>query len=276
MLTTHFLHRAACFSLIAFFTATSVLAQEGERQRGERQEGGGRRCPGGFSGFGGGTGLRITRAHLLRMEQVRSELKIEEAQAEKIDAALDAYREERNRTAPRKDRDTIAAMSEEQRTAERERFFKASEDLNKKTDKVLSGLLEPHQTTRLDQISLQAMLMLDVLAALKADDMKAKLKITDEQIAKLGEVETALREDGAKMFKETQAGGGGLENVMEKMTEMNMKTTESAIAVLTDDQKQTLEGLKGAAITLDIQDFMGGRGRSGGSGDRRGNRPPTE
>jgi Spy/CpxP family protein refolding chaperone len=291
MLTFRFLHRAACFSLIAFFTATSVLAQEGERQRGERgdRQEGGRGRPGfGGGGFGGG-GQRIDRALLLRIEKVRDELKIEEAQAATIDAALDAYREERDSARPRLDRDAIAAMSEEQRTAEFEKIRKAGEELSKKTDEVLAALLEPTQTTRLDQITVQARLMLDTIGTLKADDMKGKLKITDEQMAKLSEVETASREEGMKMFEEMRnAGGGGgrgFEGMREKMTEMRKKATESAMAVLTDDQKKSLDDLKGEAVTLEMQDFMGGRGFGGpgggpggpgGQGGRRGNRPPTE
>ncbi|MGV2333524.1 MAG UNVERIFIED_CONTAM: hypothetical protein LVR18_05135 [Planctomycetaceae bacterium] len=73
--------------------------------RGDRQ--GGRGGFGGFGGFGnrgpggGGMTFRVDRAMLLGLEQIRTELKVEESQAAVIDSALDAYREERNSCSAR-------------------------------------------------------------------------------------------------------------------------------------------------------------------------------
>lgn len=96
MMSIRFVRRALVFSLATMLVSAFVQAQP---------PGGGRGGPGGFGGggfgggFGGGRGgFSMDRAMLLGAEQIRTELKIEEAQAATIDAALAAYREERSST----------------------------------------------------------------------------------------------------------------------------------------------------------------------------------
>lgn len=296
MMTTRFLRQVTIFGLLALLTVTSIQAQEGGgRQRGGR---------GGFGGFGGGGGPggmfgapRLDRAALLRIDKVRQELKIEEAQAATIDAALDAYNEQRS-ASPRPDRDAFEKMTEEERTAYFEKSQKEREELSKKTDEILGALLEVPQVKRLEELTIQARLAMSASATLKADDIKGKLMITEEQIAKLDEAQKVLDEERQKAFQEAFAGAGGpgggqggdREAMRAKMTEMmaamQKKSTEAAIAVLTDDQKNALDGLKGAAFELTMRDFMGGRGgfggppggggQGGGGRGGRGGRPPAE
>ena len=258
--------------------------------------GGGR---GGFGGFGGGRGgFNIDRSMLLRAEQVRKELKIEEAQAATIDAALEAFREERN-AAPGPDRDAISKMSEEEQAALRDKSQKERAELSKKTDEALGAMLEPEQAKRLDQIAMQMKLNMATVATLKSDDMKAKLSLTDEQVAKLDEAEKAATADMMKMFEEMRAAGGGgggqfgggggagFAAMQEKMTAARAKSTEAALAVLTDEQKKMIDELKGAKFELDMRALMGGRGGNGGppgggggrqrgAGGGGGTRPPAE
>ena len=201
-MSIRFLRRALVFSLMTVLVSAFVQAQP--------PAGGGRgggRGFGGPGGFGGGRGMTMDRARLLGLEQVRTELKIEEAQAATIDAALEAYREERN-SSPRPDRDALSKMSEEEQTALREKGQKESEELSKKTDEVLNALMEPEQTKRLDQIALQLKLSTTVVATLKSDDLKTKLTLSDEQIAKLDEAEKAAAAEMTKMFEEMRAAGG--------------------------------------------------------------------
>ena len=288
MMTTRFLRQVTVFGLIAMLTMTSIQAQEGGgRQRGGR---------GGFGGGPGGPfgGPRLDRAALLRIEKVRLELKIEEAQAATIDAALDAYNEQRD-ASPRPDREAFEKMTEEERNAYMEKSRKEREELSKKTDEILVALLEEPQVKRLDEVAIQARMAMSGSATLKADDIKGKLMITDEQIAKLDEAQKVLDEERQKAFQEAFAGGGGgqggdREAMRAKMTEMmaamQKKSTEAAMAVLTDDQKKVLDGMKGAAFELTMRDLMGGRGfggppgggggRGGQGGGGRGGRPPAE
>ena len=279
MMTTRFLRQVTVFGLIAMLTMTSLQAQEGGgRQRGGR---------GGFGGGPGGPfgGPRLDRAALLRIEKVRLELKIEEAQAATIDAALDAYNEQRD-ASPRPDREAFEKMTEEERNAYMEKSRKEREELSKKTDEILVALLEEPQVKRLDEVAIQARMAMSGSATLKADDIKGKLMITEEQIAKLDEAQKVLDEERQKAFQEAFAGGGGgqggdREAMRAKMTEMmaamQKKSTEAAMAVLTDDQKKALDGMKGAPFELTMRDFMGGRGFGGPpGGGGRGGRPPAE
>ena len=278
MMTTRFLRQVTVFGLIAMLAMTSIQAQEGGgRQRGGR---------GGFGGGPGGPfgGPRLDRAALLRIDKVRQELKIEEAQAATIDAALDAYNEQRN-ASPRPDREAYDKLSEEEKAAYREKSEKERAELSKKTDEILEALLEVPQVKRLDEVTVQARLSMSAMMTLKADDMKSKLMITDEQMAKLDEAQKVADEERQKAMQEAFAGAGGQgqggdreamrARMTEIMTALQKKSTDAAIAVLTDEQKMTLDGMKGAAFELTMRDFFGGRG-FGPPGGGRGGRPPAE
>ncbi len=294
MMSIRFLRQAVAFSLVTMLVSAFASAQP--------PGGGGGR--GGFGGFGGGGGRGFTmdRAMMLRNEQVRTELKIEEAQAATIDAALAAYQEERS-ASPRPDRDAIGKMSEEERTALFDKMRKEGEELSKKTDEVLGALLETEQTKRLDQISFQMKLNGAMIATLKGDELKSKLSLTEEQIAKLDEVEKAAEADRQKMFEEMRAAGGGggtpggggrggegFAQMQEKMQAARKKTTDAATAVLTAEQNKTIEEMSGAKFELDMRAMFGGGrggpggpgggGQGGGGGRQRtgggGTRPPAE
>ena len=288
MMITRFIRPVAIFGLMALLTVTSIQAQDGGgRQRGGRGGFGGGGGPGGMFG-----GPRLDRAALLRIEKVRLELKIEEAQAATIEAALDAYNEQRD-ASPRPDREAFEKMTEEERNAYMEKSRKEREELSKKTDEILVALLEEPQVKRLDEVAIQARLAMSATMTLKADDVKGKLMVTDEQVAKLDEAQKVLDEERQKAFQDAFAGGGGGQGgdrdaMRAKMTEMmaamQKKSTEAAMAVLTEDQKKALDGMKGPAFELTMRDFMGGRGfggppgggRGGQGGQGGGGRPPAE
>lgn len=293
-MSIRFLRQAVAYSLVTLLVSAFANAQPPGGSRG------------GFGFGGGGRGPSMDRAMLLRMEQVRKELKIEEAQAATIDAALEAYSEER-RATPRPDREAFLAMSEEERTAASDKMRKEGEELSKKTDEVLAALLEPEQTKRLDQISFQMKLNSAMIATLKGDDLKSKLSLTEEQIAKLDEVEKSAEADRQKMFEEMRAAGGGgrgqggapggppgggrggegFAQMQEKMQAARKKTTDAVMAVLTAEQTKIIDEMSGAKFELDMRAMFGG-GRQGGGGRRQdggggrqrngggGTRPPAE
>jgi len=288
MFSTRLLRQMAVLSVMTVLTSAITVAQtpqEGGRQRGGDRQGGGRGFGGGGWGQGGMRGPQIDRATLLRSDKVRQELKIEEAQAATIDAALMAYQEERA-SSPRPDRDAFEKMTEEERTAYMEKSRKEREELSRKTDEILAALLDEPQVKRLDQITVQARLMMSAVTALKADDIKQKLSLTAEQVAKLDDAEKTAGAEMMKMFEEMRASGGGgrdPEAMRTKMEDMRKKSTESVMAILTGDQKTTLDGLKGEAFEMDMRSLMGGppgggRGGQGppGGGRGRGGRPPAE
>jgi hypothetical protein len=285
MSVSSFFRQVVVFSLAAIMVTSVVSAQEG---------GGGGRGRGGFGGGGGRMGMggpggmmRVDRARLLEMEKVRAELKIEEAQAATIDAALEAYREQRSSGAPF-DRDAFGKMTEEERTVAFEKMQKEREELSKSTDEVLNALLEEGQKTRLDQITVQIRIAMGAFGTLKADDMKTKLSLTEEQLTKLTEAETVINEERTKAMEEMRNGGSfDFQKMGEKMAEFQKKSTESAMALLTDDQKKMVTEMTGAEFKIEMRDLMGrppggggpggGRGGAGGGGrGRGGDRPKSE
>lgn len=295
----------ACVAVLCLSACAEAQNQEGGQpgaRRGGAQQGGRGGQPGGqpgqrggfggggfggggFGGPGGGA-PPVSRATLLGVEKVREELKIEEAQGATIEAALEAYREEQRSSF--QGLANFREMSDEERTAAREKMMKTSAELNKKTDDVLNALLEPAQVTRLDQIALQVRLNSGLPAALKADDLKEKLKISEDQVAKLTTVEEGMNKKRMEMFEgmrgQFQPGGGGgappdreaMQAQIEKMRaegeKLNKAVSEETMALLTDDQKKTLDTMKGSPFELDLRAMMGGRGGFGGGFG--GGRPP--
>jgi hypothetical protein len=145
------------------------------------------------------------------------------------------------------------------------------EKLSKKTDEVLSALLQADQLKRLDQIGLQLKLQMSLTRTLQEDELKSKLSITEEQVAKLETVEeesnTKRREVFGQMFnRDPDAERPSREEMQAKMETLNKEITDSAMAVLTDAQKKSLEEMKGEAFAMDMRALFGGRGGPGGRG----------
>lgn len=271
MKTTRLLQRlfAACLAIALLVTAVSAQPPEGGRG------GAGRGAQGRGGGFTGrGAPMMLSRAQLLRSEDVQAEIKIGDGQAATITAALEAFREERNASRP--DFGSFRDMSEEDRRKAFEKMQKDAEALNKKTDEVLNALMEPEQIERLDQIMVQLQLRMGPMAALKSPDMRAKLSLTDEQLTKLEGVEKEAEEARRKMFEDMRAGGRDqaegqrpdFRAIMEKARE---EQNSKVMAVLNDQQREKLDELKGKEFELDLRSLMrGGRGGEGGRGRGRG------
>ena len=191
-----------CMAAIAISAVAEAQPPEGGRQRGGQPgQRGGQRGDRGFGGgppgggFGGGRGFRlpsVDRATLLGADAVRDELKIDEGQGATIDAALQAFREERDSSRP--DFSAFREMSDEERRAAFEKMNAEREARSKKADEVLAALLLGDQLKRLDQIAFQVNLRGGLVRGLLGDDLKAKLKITDEQAEKLQSLDEANSE----------------------------------------------------------------------------------
>lgn len=280
----------ACLAAICFTAVADAQPPGGgqggrPQQRGGQQRGGQQR--GGFQGggFPGGGGARplMSRSQLLRSEEVQAEIEVDDAQGATITAALEAYNAERE--AARGEMPNFREMEEEERTKAFEKLRADAEELNKKTDEMLNALLEPDQITRLDEIALQANIAASLATVLKSDDIKKKLGIKEEQIAKLEDAEKASQEAMTKMMEEMRAsfggrgrgrgeeGGADAEPAAERpdprkmMEDARKKSTEAMMAVLTDQQKATLTKLQGKEF--DLASLRSG-GRGGFGGDRGG------
>jgi hypothetical protein len=119
----------------------------------------------------------------------------------------------------------------------REEFKEELDGANKEVEKIL----KPEQMARLKQIARQSGGPAAYLSAENAKD----LKLTDEQKAKLKEINAELQKDTQALFQ-----GGFSAETREKMQMLNKEATEKAAGVLTDEQKSKWKELTGEPFTV--------------------------
>lgn len=227
--------------------------------------GGGGRGPGGgmMGGMMGGGGV----LSLLRMEEVRKELQIDESQTKKLEEISTAIRD----SMPRLDFAGLRDLSDEERTKKMDEFQKAMADATKKQEAKLDDILDPDQSSRLMGLLVQRE---NVRAVLSYDKVAAAITLTDEQKTKLTTIDRESR-NGMRQRGGGGAGGAGGERpdfaqIREQMEKARKETEEKMAAVLTDAQKKKLEELKGAKFEFPERGFGGPGGGQGPGGGRPG------
>lgn len=247
----------ALFVLAALcFNSTAAFAQRGQ---------GG---PGGFGGFGGFGGMRggggaSALLGMLRMPEVRTEVKVSDEAYKAVEEAQQANREKMG---------NFREMSEDERT-------KLMAEMNTQAQEMLDEVLEPAGMKRLMGLYVQQSGTRAVTNTLIAKEIgldEAGIKKVTEATTKAGE------EMRSKMEELRGAGGQGQgefdrEKFTAMMQESQKKTDEAILAALTEDQKKALEALKGEKFTFPERSF--GPGGPGGQGGQRGGgrpRPTTE
>jgi hypothetical protein len=232
--------------------------------------------PGGRGGMRGmmgggpmGGGGAMMQAALLGNEKVQKELDLVDDQKKKI-----ADLEGEMRISMRDMFSSLQDLSGEERMTKMQELMKENQD---KMQKKLADILLPHQLDRLKQIQLQAE---GPMALFNADVIK-ELNLSTEQQDKM---KTARDESGEKMRdlmgdmrdlsrEERQAKMAELRDKMQKMRDdLNAKLTE----ILTQDQRDKLEKMKGAKVDIDFANLrpMGPGGRNGRRGPPDG--PPPD
>jgi hypothetical protein len=234
--------------LLLLAQASTVLAQPGRGRRGGPPT--------------------IDRATALGVDQVRMELKLDDAQAATIDAALEAYRQERRDAQP--DRSSFSFLTPEEQDDLRKKADEDSKQISKNTDETLGALLEPAQVKRLDQMILQAQLQLAPATALRdnldlSEDQQSKLTDIEKQIA---DARDRMR---SEMMQKFQAGERpDFSEVRKLMAKAQEDALTSVMAIVTDEQKATLTELQGEKFDIDLLSVMRGGERDRGRGRGRG------
>jgi len=224
---------------------------------------GGGRGRGGFGGGGGGT----TPLTLISNEQVQKELGLNDEQKKKVQTLTEEMRKEREEMF----RDAVASVGDLDSLSEEERRTKISEsmtELNKKlADKFtakLGEIIDPAAQERLKQISWQA----SGVRAYRDPEVAKALGLSREQQDKLAAISKDFETKMAEAFR---AGGGG--NAFQQMREMGEQLTSQSNDVLSREQQDKFEQLKGKPFDV-AQLRGGGFGRRGDrSGGERGGRP---
>jgi len=240
-------------ALCALLVASTALAQGG--------------APGGFGGRGGLGALRNMRmpaAMLLYSPDVQKELSITDDQLNKLQTAATEMTTDMQSSIQNI---FMGNMSQDEMT-------KAINDMTKKADARVAKILTEDQLARLKQLQLQS----DGVNALVRADIVDKLKITDDQKAKIQKIVSDAQQpqrggfgamfDPNQTAEERQA---AIKKMQDQMQEQRAKTLKDALAVLEDDQLVQWGEMTGKEFKFSNNGFGGLGGMMGGFGGR-GNR----
>jgi Spy/CpxP family protein refolding chaperone len=246
--------RRQIFTLACLLAVAALLAAAADSAC--AQGGGGRGGRGG-RGFGfGGRGRTIHQIQIAQLPEVQANLKITDEQKTKIADLSDEFDDERRGQfggGGGGGGGFGGGFSEEARAAR----AKMNADYAAK----LNELLDEAQQKRLQEIYVQV----NGTSLLTGDDMIAgELKITDEQ---KGDLQTAL-EDQRQAMMDAFQGWQDMTNEERtaKIDELNKARDAALLAVLTDEQKQQFEDMKGEKLEIDMTQLQGGFGGRGGFG----------
>lgn len=256
------LTKAVMVSLAVVLLVDSSSLAQPRPGRGPRQG----RGPGGFEFPGRGN---LTKATLLRSEQVRNELKVSEDQFAKINEATEGSRPDFRELFQ-----GLRDLSEEERRAKLEEIRKQTEKASEETNKKIVAALTDEQNKRLEEIILQQR----GLSALTTDEkLIATLKISNEQKQQINDLFAARREMEQDLFSGLQdlsreERREKFEELRTKRDELRDETDKAVLEVLNASQLAQYEQMKGKPFELDRRSLFsrGFRGRNRpGDGDRR-------
>ena len=144
-------------------------------------------------------------------------------------------------------------LSQEEQKEYMPELMKMIGDKGKEVQEKVDKVLEPKQATRMKELSLQNR----GAPALEDEEVIAALKITDDQKQKLA----AVREEGAQKIEEAmqslRGGGGDAGEIRQKIMGMRKELGEKALAVLTPQQLEQFEKMKGAKFDFPPQRGFG-------------------
>lgn len=253
--------------------AVPVFGQdEGRRQRGGAQGGG----PGG-GGRGAGMGMMGGQglAGLLMMEQVQGHLKLDDAQKGELKTLQESAGEDLRKmfTEMREAGGDFSAMQEKMR------------EFTSKLDAKIEEVLDPDQFDRLLGLFAQR----GLVQALTHKAIGEKLELSGDTVTSIRKVEEESNAAMRNVFQRPDGGQGGgfggggnreemqkrMEEMREKMQQSRKESEEKILGLLTADQKDKLEKLKGEKFEFPegrgfgFGGFGGGPGGPGGQGGGR-------
>jgi predicted transcriptional regulator len=224
---------------------------------------------GGGAGFGfAGGSLESSAVQIALLDPVKTEVKLDDEQARKLQQLADELRESTQGLFSRED---FAGLSGEERTRKMREVGEKRRSLADANAKKAQEVLKPEQWTRLKEIAFQQRLQGGIAAAFRVDEFVEAAKVTDDQKEKVEELTQALRREA-----EQQSDNRG-EQFTWISREGNQKYAPKFEALLTDEQKTVLANMKGKEFDVaQLRPQRGGarqggqRARPGGQGTRPG------
>ena len=224
---------------------------------------------------------------LLRIEEVRNELDLKEDQVQQLKDIAKMLR--KGIPAPSGKREDLRNLPPEERRAKLEAFRKKALKHSEKFREQIKEVLTSDQFKRLEQIEFQVRLKIRGAGVLADKKLAEKLGITGEQKEKFRELRQQLtgemREFAVELRNTDPAERAEKEKELhQRLAEVRKEVFKQAFEVLTYEQRETLEEMKGEPFELDLSKVMrtiggmrmGPGGRPGGPGEMRrgpGGRP---
>jgi Spy/CpxP family protein refolding chaperone len=198
--------------------------------------------PGGGRGFGMGGGFG-SGAALLSNKSVQQELKVDDAQAGKLNALAETLMEKQRELFQK-----LQGLSQEEARAKMQELGQAS---GAELRKGLEEILKPEQAKRFQQIQFQQM---GILAAPMMPRVQDALNLTDEQRTKF---RTIQEEQQESMRAIRESAGDDRAAAMTKMLDLRKKVNDKAMALLTDTQKAAWKELTGEPFEVRFEPGQG-------------------
>jgi Spy/CpxP family protein refolding chaperone len=197
-----------------------------------------------------GRGFRIppvvSDLMMMSSQPVQEELKLSAEQSAKIDAIAKQMRQDAMEIIS-----GLQDLTPEEREEELPNVMEMVSDSAKELQSQVDDILDDEQTARMNELSLQRR-GVDAL-----DDKKVieALKVTDDQKKELASIRD---EAGAKQEEIIKEGLGGDRNEMrQKIQALQKETGDKALAVLTTEQRDAFDELKGAKFDFPRQRGFG-------------------
>lgn len=199
-------------------------------------------APSGRRGFGDTRGSLLG---LLRLEQVQKELKLSEDQVTKVNGISEKLREEM--------REQYVGLRDIENMQERRaKMTELSDQLDAKARGQLREVLSREQMMRLFQIRLQVRGNLD---ALNNRWIAGRLELTDEQKKKAADLDKATQDKITEAYSSLsnlsqEERREKMAELRENITKMRNEAEEKALGLLTAEQKEAFEKMKGEKFEL--------------------------
>jgi hypothetical protein len=218
-------------------------------------------------------------AMLLGMPEVQKELGLSDKQKDQVEGLLEESRDAMQSVFGDFDFQEFQELSPEERDKRLAENTRKMEAANLATEKKVADVLDAKQVERLDQLRLQR----EGVGALGRPDVARQLGLSDEQQAKIREIQESARPRGPGGF----GGFGGPDQsdedrreMFERMRAQREKADADILAVLNEEQKTKWAEMKGDEFEFPRPAFGGmggfGRGGMGRGGDRQRVRPPVK
>ena len=198
-----------------------------------------------------GRGMRfpvsVQNIMMLRNDAVKKELDLKGDQQKSIDELAGQMQSEAMEIFS-----GLQDLSAEEREKEMPSLLKMMTEKGKELQVKVDKILDPKQLTRMKELSIQQR----GPEAFEDEEVAATLKLSDDQKKKLATIRDDAADKQQEIIKALSEGGGDRAAIGEKIQALRKELGEKAVAVLTPEQRESFEKMKGAKF-----DFPRGRGR---------------